>query len=312
MYYKKMISLIRMLIIILILFTGNLALSEKIEILLTVNNEIITNIDIEKEYNYLSLINENIKSVRRKEANKLAKQSIIKEKIKEIEIVKYYDLKEKNTYLEKIIEDLYKKKGFKNKKDFNLYLKNLKLNLDEVEQKIKIEIIWNELVYNRYINKIKVNRELLRKQILNQSQEIDYYLISEIFLEIENKDEIKQKTLKLIETINELGFEETAALYSSSKSAKNKGNLGWVNINLLSSNIKKEIINIKKSKMTRPISVGGGLLILKIQDKKKQKKSVDIENELKKAIDNEKNKKLNQFSNLYFNKIKNNMKINEL
>ena len=180
----------------LTLFVSNVALSEKIKILLTINNKIITNIDVEKEYNYLSLINENIKSVKKEEAFKLAKQSIIKEKIKKIEILKYYDLNEGNEYLEKILEDLYKKKGVNNKKEFNLYLKNLKLNLDEVKQKIKIEIIWNELVYNRYINKIKINEDLLRKQILNQSQEIDYYLISEIFLEIENKDEIKQKTLK--------------------------------------------------------------------------------------------------------------------
>ena len=312
MQYKKFISSVKILIVIFFLVFTNKVLSEKIEILLILNNEIVTNIDIEKEYNYLSLLNDNIKVIKKEDAIKLAKKSIIKEKVKRIEILKYYNLDEKNEYLENIIRDLYEKKGIKNKKEFNRYLTSLNLNLNEVEQKIKIEIIWNELIYNKFINKIKINKNLLKEQILSQSQEVEYYLISEIFINIENKNEIQNKTIKLIKDINNLGFEQTATLYSDAESAKKKGDLGWVNINLLSPDIKKEIINLKINSVTQPISLGGGLLALKIRDKKKEQKSIDIDAELNKIIEVEKNKKLNQFSNLYFNKIKNNVKVNEL
>ena len=312
MRYKKFISSVKILIVIFFLVFTNKVLSEKIEILLILNNEIVTNIDIEKEYNYLSLLNDNIKVIKKEDAIKLAKKSIIKEKVKQIEISKYYNLDEKNEYLENIIRDLYKKKGIKNKKEFNRYLTSLNLNLNEVEQKIKIEIIWNELIYNKFINEIKINKNLLKEQILSQSQEVEYYLISEIFINIENKNEIQNKTIKLIKDINDLGFEQTATLYSDAESAKKKGDLGWVNINLLSPDIKKEIINLKINSVTQPISLGGGLLALKIRDKKKEQKSIDIDAELNKIIEVEKNKKLNQFSNLYFNKIRNSVKINEL
>jgi len=312
MWYKKFISSAKILIIIFFFVFTNKALSEKIEILLILNNEIVTNIDIEKEYNYLALLNDGIKVIERKEAIKLAKKSIIKEKIKQIEILKYYNLDEKNEYLENIIRSLYEKKGIKNKEEFNLYLSSLNLSLNEVEQKIKIEIIWNELIYNKFINEININKNLLRKKILSQSQEIEYYLISEIFINIENKSEIQKKTMKLIKDINELGFEQTATLYSDAKSAQKKGDLGWVNIDLLSPDIKKEIINLKVNSVSQPISLGGGLLSLKIRDKKKEQKSINIDVELDKIIEVEKNKKLNQFSNLYFNKIRNSVKINEL
>ena len=312
MRYKKFISSVKILIVIFFLVFTNKVLSEKIEILLILNNEIVTNIDIEKEYNYLSLLNDNIKVIKKKDAIKLAKKSIIKEKVKQIEILKYYNLDEKNEYLENIIRDLYEKKGIKNKKEFNRYLTSLNLNLNEVEQKIKIEIIWNELIYNKFINEIKINKNLLKEQILSQSQEVEYYLISEIFINIENKNEIQNKTIKLIKDINDLGFEQTATLYSDAESAKKRGDLGWVNINLLSPDIKKEIINLKIDSVTQPISLGGGLLALKIRDKKKEQKSIDIDAELNKIIEVEKNKKLNQFSNLYFNKIRNSVKINEL
>ena len=312
MQYKKFISSVKILIVIFFLVFTNKVLSEKIEILLILNNEIVTNIDIEKEYNYLSLLNDNIKVIKKEDAIKLAKKSIIKEKVKRIEILKYYNLDEKNEYLENIIRSLYEKKGIKNKKEFNRYLTSLNLNLNEVEQKIKIEIIWNELIYNKFINEIKINKNLLKEQILSQSQEVEYYLISEIFINIENKNEIQNKTIKLIKDINNLGFEQTATLYSDAESAKKKGDLGWVNINLLSPDIKKEIINLKINSVTQPISLGGGLLALKIRDKKKEQKSIDIDAELNKIIEVEKNKKLNQFSNLYFNKIKNNVKVNEL
>ena len=312
MQYKKFISSVKILIVIFFLVFTNKVLSEKIEILLILNNEIVTNIDIEKEYNYLSLLNDNIKVIKKKDAIKLAKKSIIKEKVKRIEILKYYNLDEKNEYLENIIRDLYEKKGIKNKKEFNRYLTSLNLNLNEVEQKIKIEIIWNELIYNKFINEIKINKNLLKEQILSQSQEVEYYLISEIFINIENKNEIQNKTIKLIKDINDLGFEQTATLYSDAESAKKRGDLGWVNINLLSPDIKKEIINLKINSVTQPISLGGGLLALKIRDKKKEQKSIDIDAELNKIIEVEKNKKLNQFSNLYFNKIKDNVKVNEL
>ena len=63
---------------------------------------------------------------------------------------------------------------------------------------------------------------------------------------------------------------------------------------------------------TQPIIVPGGFLILKINDIKNTKIKVDIDKELKRLINFEKNNQLNQYSKFYFNKIKKDLEIREL
>ena len=81
-------------LLIIIFVQSYLFATENVKIILKINDEIITNIDIQKEYNYLIALNNDFKEVNKEKALLIAKESIIKEKIKKNEIEKYYDLGE--------------------------------------------------------------------------------------------------------------------------------------------------------------------------------------------------------------------------
>jgi len=284
--------------------------SEKIKIVFKIDNQIITTHDLKKEFLYLSSLNPSINAVNQKEINKIAKESIIKEKIKEQDLLKYYDLNESNSYVDEIIKNIYLNMNMKNIEEFSEYLKKFNLNISEVKKKIKIEVTWNELIYQKYNKQIFINEDEIKKKIIGNNTEIDKLLLSEILISGKNKQEITSTINFIIKKINEIGFNKTATLYSNADSSKNQGNIGWVRIEQLSSKIKNEINKTQTGKFTNPITVPGGAIIIMIEDRKKEKVTLDIEIELKKAINFEKNNKLNQFSNIYFNKLKNQSIIN--
>ena len=284
--------------------------SENIKIALKINNQIITTHDLKKEFLYLSSLNPNINALNQKEIYKIAKESIIKEKIKEQDLLKYYDLNGSNSYVDEVIKNIYLKMNMKNIEEFSEYLKKFDLNIPEVKKKIEIEVTWNELIYQKYNKQIFINEDEIREKIIGNNTKIDKLLLSEILITAENKQEITSTINFVIEKINEIGFDKTATLYSNADSSKDQGNIGWVRIEQLSNKIKNEINKIQTGKFTNPITVPGGAIIIMIKDRKKEKIKLDIETELKKAINFEKNNKLNQFSNIYFNKLKNQSIIN--
>ena len=283
---------------------------ENIKIALKINNQIITTHDLKKEFLYLSSLNPNINALNQKEIYKIAKESIIKEKIKEQDLLKYYDLNGSNSYVDEVIKNIYLKMNMKNIEEFSEYLKKFDLNIPEVKKKIEIEVTWNELIYQKYNKQIFINEDEIREKIIGNNTKIDKLLLSEILITAENKQEITSTINFVIEKINEIGFDKTATLYSNADSSKDQGNIGWVRIEQLSNKIKNEINKIQTGKFTNPITVPGGAIIIMIKDRKKEKIKLDIETELKKAINFEKNNKLNQFSNIYFNKLKNQSIIN--
>ena len=123
---------------------------------------------------------------------------------------------------------------------------------------------------------------------------------------------MEKKYYVIKESINKNGFENTSLIYSISESAKNGGSLGWVNQSALSTKIESELSLIGLGEFTKPITVPGGFLILKINDLKEEQAEIDVDNEIKKVVDIKINEQLNQFSNIYMNKIKKDIIINEL
>ncbi len=85
--------------------------------------------------------------------------------------------------------------------------------------------------------------------------------------------------------------------------------MGWVSESKLSKLLLKSIKKTKIGSITEPISVSGGVLILKVGNKRVEETNMDLDKEMKKLIEIEKNKQLNNFSTNYFNQIKNNIKI---
>ena len=288
------------------------AVSIETKIILKLNNEIITNLDIETEYRYLLILNQKLRDVDDKTMFKVAKQSLIKEVIKKNELNKYLNLKkEKNDLVDQTIEGLYLKLGLKSKNDFKIFLKKAKLNFDDIYEKFKIEVFWNQLIYTKFSNQVNINKELIKKNILNNSEQQDVFNLSEIVYEIKTKDEINKKYLEIIKNIEDIGFEKTVLLSSISPSKNNSGSIGWIRKNSLSQKIIAKIKNLKINQISEPIIVPSGILILRLNEKKQIKEKLDLKKELDKEINRKLNDQLNNYSTIYFNKIKKNYIINE-
>ena len=302
------------IILICNIFLGKAIYSAESYVVLKVNNNIITNIDIDNEFRYLMALNKDLKNIDKKIISKLAKDSIIREKIKETELMNYFDLNQENKFIDQIMKNFYIKLGLKNEKDFINYLESYKLSYKDVKMKISIEAAWNDLVYKRYSNNIIINEEEIKKNIkklINNNNKQYAYSLSEILF-TSDKNENTENTYQLIKkSISEIGFKNTANIYSESDSSKHGGKIGWINEGQLSELIKKEIVKLKIDEHTRPITVPGGQIILYLNDKKQQERKLNFEEEFKKQILFEKNKQLNQFSKIYFNKIKKNSTISE-
>jgi len=297
-----------------ILFIYNsYAYSIENKILVKIENEIITSIDIDNEYKYLLALNPSIKNLNNDDIIKFAKKSIIQEKIKKIEIKKNFNNPNvPPEFLEQILRSVYSKIGIESLDNFKKYLINKNINFDDVKNKLEIEALWNELILIKFSSKIKIDEKKLKKKINDDNKFLKSYLLSEIFFDISNLNDLDDKFLEISNVINNKGFDFAALKYSISPTSKIGGKLDWINQNSLNKNIKSAIFNLKKNEFTKPIAVPGGFLILKINDIKSTKIEIDIKQELIKLKNYEKNNQLNQFSKIYFNKVKKNLKISEL
>ena len=300
--------------IIIFLFNNlNNLKSNEIKIVTKIANEIITNVDIENEYKYLVSLNNDYQKLEKNKIFNIAKASLIREKIKEIELKKYFELGVQDSFLNNKIGELFQSLGFANSDEFKVYLNKFGLEIEDIARKIEIELKWNKLIYDKYKDQIIINKEFLKKKIIEDSKDIDIYNISELIFsyETENENENKKKLLEVLNSIDDIGFDKTVLIFSNSESRKNFGSLGWINELSLSQTILEKLKNINVSEITEPIKIQNGILILKLNDKKKANMSVDVDEELRKLIKFETNKQLNVFSTIYFEKIKNKLSINE-
>ena len=296
--------------IILILFM-NLAKSQEIIIIAKVDNEIITNIDIEIEKKYLLLLNDRLKKLNKKEFFILAKNSLIREIIKKKEINKSFkkrDEKIKN----KIIENFYTRLGFKKKSEFIKFLDTNKINFENLKEKLIIEAFWNQLIFIKFKNKIRIDKNAIEKDIINyyNSRDKKYeFNLSEIVIDVEKDVILKKK--EIFKYIKEFGFRVAANKYSKSDTSKYGGEIGWIKSSRLNKKVKKKISEINIGEITEPIQTSNGYLFLKLNDKREIKEKLDLENELKQQVEFEKNRQLNQFSLNYYKKLKQNTSIYE-
>ena len=300
------------LIILNILFFEKIKSQDNISIVFKVNNEIITNRDVQNEVSYLSALNSQFQNLTKEKKYRLAKESILKETIKKNEILKYYILDQKDSLLEKVIQNFIVRLKLKNKAEFETHLLQYNLNIETVIKKIEVETVWNQLIYRNYKNLIKIDKEELTRKIKKQTDKKKLFLLSEIIFKKNNNEKLDKTIKKIYNSIDEIGFQNTANIYSVSDSSKFGGQLGWVNSQNLSNKILKEIKKINLNESTIPINITNGFLILKLEDIKEEKIEVNLKEELNKAIMYETDKQLNIFSKIYFDTIKINTNLNEL
>ena len=302
----------KILIFLLALVICTQAQSIETKIIHNIQNEIITNIDIKNEFKYLLALNNSLKELDKKKILDISNESIIREKIKKIELSKNFkEIKLNEDYLEHLLKKIYLRLNLKSIDEFEIYLRNYDLKITDIKPKITIDALWNELIIKKYSSKITINESKIKKKILkNRKIQIKEYQLSEIIFEIKNKDELEKKYNEVVKSINDIGFESSAAIYSFSNSAKIGGDIGWINENSLNNNIRKNISSLKVGEFTKPIVLSNGILILKLMNTKNSETIIDIENELKKAIIYERNRQLSQYSKIYYNKTKKNLDFN--
>jgi len=277
-----------------------------------INQEIITNIDVDFEKKYLVSLNPNLKKLDQSRIFEYAKNSLINEKIKKIEIEKKYKIVTNKILLSKIIGDIYSSIGISSLAEFESYLSQNDIDIERVKEKISIEISWNDLVVKTFKNEIEIDQDLLSKEIENFDKEmIDNLLLSEIIFTVKNKNDLELKYNEIKESINEIGFEETARVYSLSDSKKSGGNLGWIYKNQLSKEIRDELNELSVGNFTKPIITSGGFLILKLEDIKAESIEFNKEVQLQKMIEFEKQRQFTRFSTLYYKRIYNDAEIYE-
>ena len=286
---------------------------ENIQIKIKIDDQIVTNFDLEKEKNYLMALNPNLKNLEKNLQYKIAKDSIAKEIIKKNELKKYFELDRQDTMISQFIKNFYTNLGIDNESSFEKYLNNFGWSLDEVKQKIKIEVLWNQLIFDRFIKQVKINEIELEDKV-NKKKQTDFrtlYDLSEIVFQIE-KGKTLEKTIDFInQSITEIGFDNTANLYSVTDSSKIGGKIGWIDNANLSPEIYNSLKKIKIGEHTPVINLNSKFIILKLNNIKKEKKIINKEKELRNLIKMEQNRQLDNFSKIFFDKIKINAKIYE-
>ena len=284
----------------------------EIYVVAKINEEIITNVDLDFEKKYLVSLNPNLKKLDKSRITEYAKNSIINERVKRIEIEKRFKIMPNEQLLSKVIGDIYSSIGISSLKEFEIYLLQNDVDINRVKEKISIEIAWNDLIIKTFSSEIEIDKNFMIKELEKlDEKKVENLLLSEIIFTINDKDELELKYQKIKESINQIGFEETARIYSLSDSKKSGGNLGWIYKSQLSNEIKEGLNEINIGDFTKPIITSGGFLILKLNNIKIENMKVDRETQLKKMVEFERERQFTRFSTLYYKRIYNSAEIEE-
>lgn len=282
------------------------------KILFKINNEIITTLDIFTEIKYLETINDEFRKLKKNQAFEVAKKSLIREKIKEIELKKNKkEIKIDNNLLNNLILNYFKKNEIKSISDFENYFLLINIDPNFIKKKISIEVLWNQMIYSKFYKNIKIDKESILNDLQNKGVQKEY-LLSEILFNLSENEKLDQKFNFFKEEISKKNFSQTALTHSISDSANQGGKLGWIKETSINVKVKKSLNKIDIGNYTYPIIIPGGFLILKLEDIRETNIDYNLNDELEKIIKKKTNEQLNQFSNIYFSKIKKEISINEL
>ncbi len=302
------------ILVLIFFFFNNFSYSKiNLQIIMKINDQIVTTYDLEKESNYLLALNPKLNEINENDLLELAKRSMIKEMIRKSEILKYKKLNLQNTQINEVLKNMIQNLNYSNESQFEDYLNDFNISINDLKKKIEIENEWKSLVYAKYSKSVKIDKnDLINKIEKISKEEFSFeYNISEIVFDNNKNSSYEEQLKKILESIKINGFENTANLYSISDSAKVGGKIGWIKQNNLSIEINQEIENLKINSYSNPIKVGNNYLILKINDIKEINIEFDKQKELNKMIMRETSKQLDKFSNVFYNKIKLNSTISE-
>lgn len=309
MHLSKKIKLIIVICFISILNTQNLSALEN-KILFKVDNEIITTIDIHEEIKFLKAFNPEINSLGDEELFEISKNSLIRDKIKKIELMKFVkELKVNDKFLLNLIKGKFSKLNIDSIKDFEQYLKNKELNIENIREKFTIELMWNDLIYQKFSNKVIIDKDKIKNDISQNSKKKmqKELLLSEIIFNVVNKDDFDDKYYKILSDIEKIGFKKAALIHSNSDTASNGGLIGWIKEDNLNQSLKKIVSKLKPGQFSKPIRTSSGFIIIQVEDEKEYVSKFNLEDKVDEVTRFKRDEQLNQFSSMYLNKLKKNL-----
>jgi peptidyl-prolyl cis-trans isomerase SurA len=302
-------------VILSILTSKSLANDNTLIIKFTINDQIITNYDLEKEKNYLFALNPKLQNIEKSRLLQLSRDSLIREKIKQKEIEKFYEIDYENEQINRIIESIFLSLNIPTVDEFKIYLQKFDITIAKIKKKISIEQVWNKLIFDLYNDRLIINEDVINKQldeILKNNLNKKSFNLSEIVFTSKNKTEFNNTLAEIKNVINNNGFEEAAKIFSISDTAKSGGSLGWINENQLNEKIYSAIIDLDANQYSDPIIRAGANIILKVNEIKDiEITDVNRKEEFQKIINTEKNRQLNEFSVIHFKQLESKAIINE-
>ena len=310
-------TILRVILVLILSFSiSEKAFSENIVIKFKIENEIITNYDIKQEISYLIAFNNKLRNLSKKKITGIATNSIIQEKIKLIHLINIFNVDEENDKLNKLLlENLYNSLKLNKYDELKSYLMSYNLNIEEVLYKLKLEFLWNEFIYKNYAKKVNIDKKKLKLKIkkdLNNKMTIDEYYLREILFKLEDNEKFEDKYKKILELIEKDGFENAAIIFSISNTSKKGGDLGWIKKTQLNDKLANKIEELNLKQITNPIKVGNGFLLIKLENKRILKEKINLDKELINLVNKETDRQLNQYSIIFFNKLKKSITINEI
>lgn len=304
---------IKIFVIFIIILLFNSKATSQIEIKFKVGEEIITNIDVKNEKNYLVFLRPNLGKISENELIKISENSIIREIIKKKEIDRLFTKTVNIEFIDEIKNNLLKFKGVNNEDELKILLNNNNIEYEKIIEKMKYEGLWNELVFKKYNSFLKTDKKKLKEQLIKKkTNEKSYqYNLSELLFEISVDETFNNKYEIIKEFIKVNDFKTAAVKYSISDTSNKGGQIGWVKDTFLSEDLVELLSKIEIGRTSKPIRTPNGYLILKVNNKKEIENIINIEKELNELIKYERNNQLNQFSLMYYKKLKQSTIINE-
>ncbi len=301
-----MIKTKKIFFLILISLICTIKVNAKIEdsLFITVGDRAITKSDIVDEVKIILILNnESYSDDKRDKLNQMAIKSTIQRNIKQIEI-------DRIGFLEFNKRDLTKElTALANRLDFDLdTLKNIcasnDLDFTLIENQVKTELLWNSLIFQLYKDRLSINVDEIEEQLklIQNKKQLNEYLISEIVIKRDDTMGLKSQIEELKNKIKIDGFEKIAMDFSISETASKGGDLGWLNENIISKDYRSKISETSVGNISEPISVPEGILVFKVRDKRNIER--DLEKEKNQLVNFEKTKILRMHSSSHYDKLK--------
>lgn len=285
------------------------------KILIKIDNDIITSIDLYNESNYLLALNRNLENLEQNDIFKIAKNSFIKDRIKTIELSKYnQNFVADEKYINEVVKSIYTNLNLDSYENFIDYLNKFNVSFEYLTNKLSNQLEWNNLIATKFLNKVVIDVEEIKNDLQKDSaKNLKEYLLSEIVFDVPANITYREKIEIIENDIEKKGFLNAVLIHSISNSAsKNNGRIGWINETSINKNIKDILNNLKIGNHTKPITTPGGFLILKIEDIRiVENENYDLDKKINETINIKRNEQLNNYSNIYFNKVKKEIKIYE-